>query len=512
MNKPLLSLAAIGTLAFGQAGIEAPVVGQVRDAGGRLIRITGVPGALQSRQVFKGRERLEPGWAAEHTGQGIVLINQETGERSLAPNVSPDLKLVVFTPPSQEDAVESAHTLPFTAAGATFEVRFRIRNTGTAAVEITRVFIAPGGPFRVSNAFPIPRTLLPGGFGEFRVEFAPQLAGTFTAQLLVNDRTWTLSGSSAGDGGLETYDGTAWIPVGPGATVSLGTVRAGQEADRWFKFTRPPFSTPAVLGAGFTLHWFGEGFRIVFKSEVAGSYSAKLTAGQASWTLSAIAEAEPPPAPSLVQSPDSLDSGVQRSIGIVLAGPAKTDMTGTVSIGFEPEPALPGDGPEVVFLPSAAKSIGFTVAAGQNEAKFRGEREAVFQTGSTAGWITLRIQFGPHSVSHRIRVAPAPVRLVSSKAAKSANLAEVVLQGIDNVRTASRVAFRFLRADGVVAGSHEVPLTEPFFNYYRANPQQGGVFQLRAQFPVSGDASQLESVEVSISNSLGIATSGLLRF
>jgi hypothetical protein len=267
-----------------------------------------------------------------------------------------------------------------------------------------------------------------------------------------------------------------------------------------------------VSGAGFTLFWFGEGFRIVFKSQVVGTYSAKLTSGSASWTLTATAEAEPPPAPSFVQAPGLLESGTQRAIGIVLASPAKADVTGTLRLEFEPESAALGDDAAVTFLPSASRSISFTVGAGRSQAEFSGQPQIVFQTGSTAGWITLKIQFGPHSVSHRIRIAPASVKVVSPRVAKSANLAEVIVQGIDNMRATTRAGFRFLRSDGVVAGSYEVDLAEPFFNYYRANPQQGGVFQLRAQFPISGDAAQLESVEVSITNSQGVASTGRLRF
>ena len=512
MKKILFAFAAAAAMAFGQGGIEVPVIGQVRDAQGRLIRISGLPGALQTRQVFKSRERLEPGWAVERTEQGLVLVNQEDGERSIVPNVAADLKLAVFTPPSREDAVDSAYAFPETAVGAVSEVRFRIRNIGTAAVDINRVFIAPGSPIKVSNVFPIPRTLAPGGFGEFRVQFAPQSEGSFNAQLLVNERAWSLTGSSISEGDLETYDGTAWKAVAPGATVTLGPVRTGQEADRWFRLTKPPATPPQVSGAGFTLHWFGEGFRIVFMSDAAGTYSAKLTSGSASWTLTATAEAEPPPAPSFVQVPDSLENGIQRAVSIVLASPAKADLTGTLRLEFEPESAALGDDAAVAFLPSASRSISFNVAAGLSEAKFSGEREAVLQTGSKAGWITLRIILGSHQLTHRIRIAPAPVKLVPPKALKSANLAEVVVQGIDNMRATSRVSFRFLRTGGVIAGAFEIDVEKAFRDYYTANPAMGGVFQLRAQFPVSGDASQLESVEVSITNAQGVATTGLLRF
>lgn len=512
MNKRLPVFAAAAALAFGQGGIDAPVIGHVHDHEGRLVRISGAPGALQTRQVMKGGEWIEPGWEVERAGEAIVLVNKETGERSLAPNIAADLRLAVFTPPNQEIAVDSTYTFPQTQMDAVSEVRLRIRNAGTAAVDINRVFIPPGSPIKVSNVFPIPRTLAPGAFGEFRVEFAPQSPGSFTVQLLVNDHSWTLSGSSLDQGGLETYDGSAWMPVAPGATVSLGQTIVGQELDRWFRLTQPLMGEPRIAGAGFTLSWFGEGFRVVFKSSMPGTHTAKLTAGSLSWTLTATAEQEPPPVPSFIQTPDPAQSATQLSIGIVLAGPAKTNLTGTLRLEFQPEVPGLGDDPAIAFLPSASRSISFAVATGQSEARFTGERQAVFQTGSTAGWITLRILLGPHQVEHRMRIAPAPVKFVSSRAARSSNLAEVTVHGIDNMRATSRVGFRFLRAGGAVAGSYEVDLAESFSSYFRANPQQGGVFQLRAQFPVSGDASQLESVEVLMTNAQGSASTGQLRF
>lgn len=512
MKRTLFALTAAVMLAYGQGGIDSPVIGQVRDAQGRLIRISGVPGALQTRQVFKSRERIEPGWAVERTEQGILLVNQETGERTVVPNVSADLRLAVFTPPSQEDPVGPNFAFPLTAAGSVAEVRFRIRNVGTAAIDISRVFIAPGSPIKTSNVFPIPRTLAPGGFGEFRVQFAPLSAGTFSAQLLVNDNVWTLSGASVDEGGLETYAGGEWKPVAPGATISFGSVIAGQEADRWFRLTKTPAAPPQIAGAGFTLSWFGEGFRVVFMASSAGSYSARLTAGTMSWTLQASAAEEPPPAPSFVQVPGTLESGIQRAFSVVLSSAAKANVTGIVGLSFEPESAGLGDDAAVVFLPAASRSISFTVAAGQIEARFLGEREAVFQTGSTAGWITVRIQLGPHSLSHRIRIAPAAVKFVSPKAVRSEILAEVILPGLDNTRSASRVSFRFLRTGGAAAGSFDVDVEKAFKDYYAANPKAGGAFQLRAQFPVTGDAAQLESVEVSITNAQGAASTSQLRF
>ncbi len=512
MSKILFIWVIAAACASGQGGIEPPVTGQVRDAGGRLIRILGVPGAWQTEEAPEGMEWLERGWRAETDGTDVTLVRESSGERYILPRVASNLQLTVFVPPAQETIVNAAYAFPLTAAGDSAEVRLRVRNTGTAAVEVNRVFIAPGGPFKVSNAFPIPRTLGPGGFGEVRVSFSPAASGSFSGELRINDTTWTLTGSSTVQAELETYDGQAWIATPAGGTVDFGRIAAGQEAEKWFRLTLPPVVPPQIVGAEFTLALFGEGFRITCRPPAPGHYSGNLSIGSRNWVLKAAGELEIPPRPSLIPAVSGLESGTQHKVSVVLDSPASAALNGTLRLEFEPENSGLGDDASTAFVPSLSRSIGFSVKQGESAAEFTDGREAVVQTGSTAGWIVLKILLGPHQIEQRIRIAPAPVRLDTSTAARSPNVAEIVLKGLDNTRTAKRIAFRFYRADGQVAGEFNIDVEQAFRDYYSANSKAGGVFQLRAQFPVSGDSTLLESVDVTLTNQSGVRESGRLRF
>lgn len=498
--------------ADGQSGIEPSVMGQMRDSAGRLIRLTGMPGALQAEEVAGGEEWLEPGWRLEREARAFSLIRVSDGARYLVPTVASNLQLTVFVPPEHETPVAAAYAFPMTAVGDSAEVRFRVRNNGTAAIEVNRVFIAPGGPFRVSNAFPIPRTLAPGGFGEIRVEFSPTSGGSFTGDLRINDTVWTLAGSSQAVPELEVYDGQSWAAVASGATLDFGQIQPGQQVEKWFRFTMTPPGPAVLAGEGFTQDWFGEGFRITCRPPSPGQYSAKLSLGVRAWMLTATGEQPATPAPLFVQLPGAIENGVERRIEFVLAVPATATVTGALRLAFEPETAQLGDDASAAFLPSQSRSIGFTVKQGQTVPEFESGNEAVIQTGSTAGWIVMRILLGPHTVEQRIRVAPAVVKLDSATAARSANVAEIVMKGIDNTRTAKQIAFKFFRSDGSIAGSFDISVAQAFQDYYTANSKSGGVFQLRAQFPVSGDSTLLDGVEVTLTNQTGGRDTGRLRF
>jgi len=510
-GKLVIFMLSAACAAAVQSGVEPPVLGQVRDGAGRMVRIGGVAGALQVQEVEGTGEWIEPGWRIERDTGAAVLLREADGARFVLPAVEASLQLAVFAPPSQETPVVAAYAFPLTAAGDVSEVRFRVRNTGTAAVEVNRVFIAPGGAFRVSNVIPMPRALAPGGFGEIRVVFAPASGGSFTGELKINDSVWILTGASAATAGLEAFDGQAWVPVASGGSFDFGRVQPGEAVEKWFRFSLPTVTSPALSGEGFSLDWFGESFRVTFRPPGAGSYSAELSLGARTWNLTGAGAQPTPPLPSFIQLPSELQNGVQQTVEIVLAAPAAANASGTLRLEFTPETGQLGDDVAIAFLPSQSRSIGFTVRQGHSTVEFP-DGGAVFQTGSTAGWITVRILFGLHSVEQRIRIAPAAVKLDAATAGRSPNVAEIVIRGIDNTRTAGQLGFTFYRTNGGIAGSFDINAGQAFAEYYSANPKLSGVFQLRAQFPISGDASLLEGVEVTLTNQSGKCETGRLKF
>jgi hypothetical protein len=89
----------------------------------------------------------------------------------------------------------------------------------------------------------------------------------------------------------------------------------------------------------------------------------------------------------------------------------------------------------------------------------------------------------------------------------------VQVTGFDNTRTAGALVFTFYDAVGnsIVPGGIASNNAKEFPTYFAGSPL-GGVFLLDAQFPVSGDAAQIRSVDVQFNNSAGASKSQRISF
>ena len=89
--------------------------------------------------------------------------------------------------------------------GDTIETRFRVRNTGTAATQLTKIALAGEG-FSISSAPSLPYTLAPyvgpTSEAEFRVTFSPTSTSTYSAFLAVNTVNIVLQGTAAAGASL----------------------------------------------------------------------------------------------------------------------------------------------------------------------------------------------------------------------------------------------------------------------------------------------------------------------
>ena len=83
---------------------------------------------------------------------------------------------------------------------------------------------------------------------------------------------------------------------------------------------------------------------------------------------------------------------------------------------------------------------------------------------------------------------------------------ELRLTGFDNTRTLSQLTFTFYDAAGNAIGPGAITsdVTKDFAQYFKTS-DAGGVFLLRAVFPVTGDASRVAAFEASLANSIGLA-------
>ena len=155
----------------------------------------------------------------------------------------------------------------------------------------------------------------------------------------------------------------------------------------------------------------------------------------------------------------------------------------------------------------ADAAIGF--AAGGRSVTFPispGDVQAVlpFQTGTTAGVLTLTARIGEATDQQTVTIAGSPPGIITTQGVRSASAVEIDITGFDNTRTLGTLSFTFYDAAGtaIVPGTIRTNAASDFTSYF-AGSDLGGVFLLRAVFPVTGDARVFASCEATLTNTSG---------
>lgn len=448
-------------------------------------------------------EVIGAGYVLERSGDSILVRDSE-GVTSAVPLADTPVFQLFLVEAGAEKPVGSSFTMPPAAPGDSSVARFRVRNTGTIAVVITRLSIDPG-PFKTFDQFFPPRTIAPGDFADFWVRFAPEVPGQYQRTLYINDLKVTLIGSSEGLPVLEVETATGWQTMKAGDVTSLGSVERRSVLSRRVRVT--PFVPLSVSGEGFTLEPGAETsyYTIRFASDKLGIARGTVQEGARTFPVEVTVTDFPTPTPS-IELLDEVGPARQVRFRVKLSEAARTNLTAAVSVSFVPDAGLPDD-TAVMLLPNSVRTVPVTISEGSTATE-----ELLVQTGTTAGLIQLRVTVGNRTTQTSFRIAPAAVVLQSLKASVASANAEIILTGYDTVRSASKLAFTFYLRSGQTAapGRIEVDVGQQFSDYYRA--VSGSAFRLRAHFPVSGTHTELDSVEVEIFNSAGRTTTGRLRF
>jgi hypothetical protein len=219
-----------------------------------------------------------------------------------------------------------------------------------------------------------------------------------------------------------------------------------------------------------------------------------------------------PPIPSavVVVSPEAPASGRQMRLAVALASPARSAGSGVVKMDFQPAAGL-GDDPAAGFLHFAGRSAPFTITEGEDFGRFGGAREAIFQTGATAGTVQFSLELNGQRRTVSLTLPAAVVRTEEVSANRRPSSIEVQIHGLDNTRSASTLTFSFYDQNGYIVGTAIQADAAEAFRRYFATANAGGLFALRALFPVTGDAGLVRGVEVEILNSSGAARTGRIR-
>ena len=407
------------------------------------------------------------------------------------------------------------------APGDTLNTRFHVRNVGTGPATFQTLALAGQG-FSISAAPSLPYIIAPGSQAEFDVRFSPTVTGSYSATLAVNTINVILNASVASSASV--FLANSATPLISNAVVDFGSVVVGSTHVQGFMLLNAGTATTSVNNISVTGNGFqgpagislpisltpGQTatFQVTFAPQSGQSAQGLLTVGQRAFNLQGQGLNPPLPAASIAFASTLAGSAQQNSVSIPLASASQVSGTGTLTLAFHPSVTGVTDDPAVQFLSGPRRSATVTISAGDTVAKFNGQSSIAFQSGSTAGTIvfTLTLSNGAQQQAS-LTIQPAPVSFDMATSIRKFGELDVSVSGFDNTYTASQLSFAFFDTKGnpVPPGAISVDASSDFQQYFAAT-QEGGMFGLLAKFPVTGDTTQIATVNVQVVNSAGVTT------
>jgi hypothetical protein len=437
---------------------------------------------------------------------------------------SANLTLFVAPPNTAEIPVELTYQFGNAYVGDTTSIRFRIRNTGTASVALQTLRVSGTG-FSMTGSPPLPHIVAPGSNVDFTVHFSPPDYGGYSANLQVNSLGVILrAGASPGltlklDGQIVSRDSTidfGRIEKRQRKNLRIEAVNTTAEAVgfRSIVISGGPFKW-ASIGPPYLYLQPGEqmGFEIVFEPPTSGVHVGEIVIDRERKIKLTGTGTEPPlPRPTVVIETPAVRSGGQGAVTIRLPEPSRGKWKGTLKLAVQPAPGVMDNDSAAQFM-SGGRTVDFTVW--ENEAKARfgaGDDVMHFQVGTTAATLTITAEVAGYTVESSVPVAAEPVRMERATASRGASTVDVQITGFDNTRTISDLHFTFYDTKGAALGPPvKADAAAAFANWWPASTL-GGVFTLRAVFPVAGDVSNIGGVEVHAVNAAGSAKTDRLTF
>ena len=523
--------------------------------------------------VFAADSGLPTVDSIQHLDRGWLVLTaaarQYAWKRGMRPQgfgpipASPDL--TVRSPLTNTD-VGGAITMPSTPAGTPVLEEFEIDNTSaTSSVCILHLdFEDQDGTFSVSGSSSTPWNLQPDNTTHFAVampiQFLPPAQATYTDTL--NIKYYVYNGTTSPStcvnavqdlpsgytitliqppaaGSQITVTGTGTTPLpGPELTglspdsnqvgagpFTLTLTGGGFEPDSqvlWGTTTLTGVTNVNASGTQLTI--LVPASLLAFSGNVNVQVSNPTSnAGVSQGMPFQITAASPPTLPStlqltlvLDQSAPSSSSQVKVSVTLNQNAPAGGLTGGLLTLTFTPAANLADD--PSIFLDGNlqdSRAQQFTVPAGASVAAFGTQNFVMLDTGTTAGTFTLVAALGANSVQWGpYTITPAAPTITSSTLGIAAGGVQLVLQGFDASQATSGLSFEFYAKDGSVVSPGLITidgssLIGDFSAYYKAYTPLGGKFQLTANFPVTGDVTQIAKASVTLSNPTGATSASV---
>jgi hypothetical protein len=418
-----------------------------------------------------------------------------------------------------ETPVPAVLNLGSVPAGDLLETRFRLRNSTGAAITLEKL-AALGSGFSIYGAPSLPYTVADSTNVDFLVRFTPPSSGTFSANLAVNGATYILTATSPAALTV-TVDGVA---TASGTTVDFGKIERKSSATRIFALRNPSLSRLSVTslqlaGSAFSLTGAvapfevapGDSvqFQVTCQPTTSGIITGTLAIDNRTFPLTAFAVEPKPPKPVLSLSSVVFGSGQQVQASVALPEKSQANVSGKLTLAF----ANGAQDAALLFTSSGASTLAFDVREGDTEVHFGTSTTATFQTGATAGDLVITAELGGYSDQATISIAPAAVHIDSATALRGATTLVIEMSGLDNTRSVSNLAFTFYDSRGSALSGMPIRIdAASAFQQWFSQSALGGVFELKATFPVTGDPSQVAAVQVDWQNTAGASSSEKLRF
>jgi hypothetical protein len=421
----------------------------------------------------------------------------------LAPAAHAQFSLVLVNGNTEQPA-PAVYDFGSLYAGETASAHFRVRNTSSAAATLTTLAVAGVG-FTLT-APTLPAGLAPQGAIDLNVAFSATNTGAYSASLHSDGVSILLTATLAP---RLTYRSDAPGTVFPGP-VDFGSVLTGSGAARGITFrnetslvlTVPPI---AVQGANFALQAAapsgqtvqpgqGGGFTVTFTPQAVGASQGSLLIGDRTYPLLGTGIGPPLPKPTVSLDLKQAASAQQGTLIVRFDAPAQTSGTGTATLDFQ------GAADSAMAFASGGRSATFAIAPGDVQAALP------FQTGTTAGVLTFTVQVGTASDRQSVTIAAGPPVVTTTQAGRTPGQVQIQVTGFDNTRSLGTLSFTFYDAAGnpVAPGAIRTDAAADFTKYFSTSTL-GGVFLLRASFPVTGDATLVTSCDATLTNSAGSA-------
>lgn len=389
----------------------------------------------------------------------------------------------------------------------------RARNTSSAVITLSSLRIAGTG-FTLENTPSLPATLVAGANVDFRVRFRPHAAGTYNATLTVQGLSVLVRG--VGRAALTVLDEKG-VVLSTATAIDFGTVALNQPGRVRLLLRNESSETLAVrqlgvTGAEFSLSQHAPPpFSLAAGTEMpielicaatrAGVLSGSFSVDARVFSLVARVAAPQFPDAWLELDAEAGRSGRQPSVRVRLSAPIPTAVTGTLRVDFEPAVTVGIRDSAIQFLGNGGREVSVAFEAGSLSSR----SELLFQTGTTAGTLVFRLSLGSQARELRVTIPPEGPRIEDVDLVKSGEgWVDVVVTGFDNHRSAGNVVFSFVDVQGREVSDVSVEAGSSFAQFFREDAGLGGLFRLRARFPVSGDARLLGGVRVRLANTLGV--------